>query len=316
VSVAESEIAVLVPCFRRPQRTLRAVSSALASGAGEVIVSDDASRDGTLQALSGLRDPRLRIVEQPANLGLWPNHRALLGLTRRAWVKFLQDDDRLEPGGLAAMAAAAGPQTAVIAALTLFEDEPSGRRTPAFTLDAPLRFDSDAYLRRLPVVGNEELSTPSNTLYRAEVVETDERVWREDVSSDLIVNVLAASRGEVVLLPPGPVVTVEHSGRDTHRQSFELTVRRHRNSLRLLAGYPDRRIRRLVRIYGLAEALGSLRTAAGSLRRGRPLYAGYLGDWFGMVCACLSWRLPTELGPVLRRLRYAAAPKVRRSVSY
>ena len=66
--------------------------SALSTGAGEVIVSDDASDDDTVEALRRIVDPRLLIVVQPRRLSLWPNHRAALLLATRPWIKFLQDD--------------------------------------------------------------------------------------------------------------------------------------------------------------------------------------------------------------------------------
>src|SRR4051794_19839314 len=114
MGLPESDVSILIPSYRRPAMTRKAVELALMTGAGEILVSDDASGDGTVEALADLRDFRLRIVTQPKNLGLWPNHLALLRMATRPWAKFLQNDDWLEVGGLARMVEEIGPQTSVV----------------------------------------------------------------------------------------------------------------------------------------------------------------------------------------------------------
>ena len=63
--VDEADVSVLIPTYRRGSCIESTVRSALSTGAGEVIVSDDASDDDTVEALRRIVDPRLLIVVQP-----------------------------------------------------------------------------------------------------------------------------------------------------------------------------------------------------------------------------------------------------------
>src|SRR5215510_9299074 len=114
MTVTEADVSVLIPSYRRPQMTLTAVECACSTGAGEILVSDDASNDGTVEALRAVRDDRLRIVVQPVNLGLWRNHLVLLRMATRPWLKFIQNDDRIAPNGLRNMVDAIGPSTSIV----------------------------------------------------------------------------------------------------------------------------------------------------------------------------------------------------------
>jgi glycosyltransferase involved in cell wall biosynthesis len=66
-----------------------------------VLVSDDASEDGTPELLSGITDPRLRVVKQDRNRGMAAARNAALSLARGAWIAFLDDDDLWAPDKLA-----------------------------------------------------------------------------------------------------------------------------------------------------------------------------------------------------------------------
>ena len=295
---SERDISILIPSYRRPEMIRIAIASALATGAGEVVVSDDASGDNTVDAIRAFRDPRVRLIVQPRNLGLWPNHLALLSLASRPWIKFLQNDDRIAPGGLARLAEHATPQTSAVGALTLIEDKQSGRTYSHYQLSRPLRFDPGRYLRRL-VLGN-ELGSPSDVLYRADVLDRSAAAWRIDVSADAICNVLAAARGEVVIVPPGPVLTGEHPGRDMNTQSFQLAFTRYCRTVKYLRQYSDPGIQRWARAYGFGETLLSLWTAAGMIRRGGRLYRGFASDWVGMIWQSASPALAADFPDVCR----------------
>jgi Glycosyl transferase family 2 len=283
VPVPQSDVAILIPTYRQRHLVVRAIDSALATGAGEIIVSDDQSGDGTWEVLLGYHDPRLRIVQQSSNLGLWRNHLALLRMASRPWIKFIQQDDWLSPDGLGALAAQADDRVSVVSALHSFHDLETGRTWAGPDLDAPCRWTSDAYMERLLVVGN-ELGRPSANLYRADVLERSEEAWNNDLSADLVANVMAASRGDVVLLPQGMWYTGEHSGQDSHTQSFRLVMDRIGNSHAYLVGSDDARVRHFASVYCFAMAISSIRGALGALRRGRPLYARYPAD-----CVRLLW---------------------------
>ena len=249
--------------------TVRAVESALACGAGEVLVSEDASGED-ISALRRFSDPRYRFVEQPTNLGLWRNHLALLRLTERRWIKFLQTDDGMAPDCLQTMCAAVGPETTLVSMLPVYLDLDTGKTEHRYEMSEPLRWPAGEYVDRMAQVGNEP-GRPSYTLCRRDVLLETEEAWRNDMSCDLAANVIAASKGEVVLLPPGGVTCGSHPGRDGLNQSFDLLASRLVNTLKFLARQPDPRIRRFLSVYGTVETLGIMRVFVGKCRRGhRP----------------------------------------------
>lgn len=109
-------VTIAIPTYNRRAKLRRAVESALRQTHRdlEVVVSDDASTDGTdteLQALAG-SDARLRVVRQLRNKGMVANLDAVLGLATGGHVMLLSDDDWLRPrcveASLAGLGAARG----------------------------------------------------------------------------------------------------------------------------------------------------------------------------------------------------------------
>lgn len=100
-------VTVAIPVYNRRDLTLRAVESALGQDVPglEVLAIDDCSTDDVWAALQGVRDPRLRLVRNPINLGLFGNFNRCLELARGDYVRLLCCDDRLVPGCLRAEAA-------------------------------------------------------------------------------------------------------------------------------------------------------------------------------------------------------------------
>jgi glycosyltransferase involved in cell wall biosynthesis len=63
-------LSVVVPCFEEEATVGELLTRVLASPwVTEVIAVDDGSRDRTLEVLRSIDDPRLRVVEQPRNMG-------------------------------------------------------------------------------------------------------------------------------------------------------------------------------------------------------------------------------------------------------
>ena len=94
-------VSIGIPTYNRSDTLRRAIKSALAQDhpAVEVVVSDDASTDGTetlLRELSG-RDTRLRYLRQERNLGHALNFQAVLDAARGDYFMWLTDDDWLDP---------------------------------------------------------------------------------------------------------------------------------------------------------------------------------------------------------------------------
>src|SRR5262245_6415533 len=75
----------------------------------ECVVVDDGSSDDTAARVEALAagDRRVVVVRAPANEGVSAARNRALDVARGEWLTFLDADDRLLPGGLAAMLRAA-----------------------------------------------------------------------------------------------------------------------------------------------------------------------------------------------------------------
>jgi glycosyltransferase involved in cell wall biosynthesis len=97
--VGDALTTVLVPTYDAGPSVREAVESALAQTEPrlEVIVVDDASPTPTAGALSGIDDPRLRIVRHRRNRGSYAARNTALRLGRTPFVSQLDQDDTWEP---------------------------------------------------------------------------------------------------------------------------------------------------------------------------------------------------------------------------
>ncbi len=88
-------VTVAIPTLNRLELLKRAVESALLQGYEdlEIIISDNASTDGTQQYLQDLRDPRIKVLLNPENLGMVANWGRCLNAATGAFFLLLSDDD-------------------------------------------------------------------------------------------------------------------------------------------------------------------------------------------------------------------------------
>jgi len=95
-------ISVLIPVYNGILYIAEAVESVLIQQCQdwELVISDNGSKDGTLDYLRALSDPRIRVYEQPINLGIMGNLNFLLAQARAPIAKILGHDDMLLTGGL------------------------------------------------------------------------------------------------------------------------------------------------------------------------------------------------------------------------
>ena len=104
-------ISVIVPAWNATATIATAITSVLdqADVDLECVVVDDASTDDTVAVVEGMRarDGRLVLVRSGANGGCSAARNLGLSVARGEWLAFLDADDRLLPGGLAAMLHAA-----------------------------------------------------------------------------------------------------------------------------------------------------------------------------------------------------------------
>jgi glycosyltransferase involved in cell wall biosynthesis len=92
---------VVIPAFNSARTIASAVRSALGQTERrlEVVVVDDGCTDGTVDVVTGLTDPRVRLISQP-NRGLPAARNAGTAAARGTYVAFLDSDDLLLPAFL------------------------------------------------------------------------------------------------------------------------------------------------------------------------------------------------------------------------
>ena len=92
-------VTVVVPTFDRAAYLLQALESAFAQTREDfvLLVSDNASTDGTADVVASFDDPRLVYVRQATNLGMCGNINAAFAQVTTPYVALLLDDDLWEP---------------------------------------------------------------------------------------------------------------------------------------------------------------------------------------------------------------------------
>lgn len=136
-------ISIIIPVYNAARWLDDCLSSALAVPDAEVIAVNDASTDDSpaLLRVRAKGEPRLKVVDLPANGGLSHARNAGLDHAQGRWIVFLDADDTLLPEETRRLVAA-GDHDLRIGVLT-----PRGRRTP-LALDAPEALRLLFYQRR------------------------------------------------------------------------------------------------------------------------------------------------------------------------
>lgn len=101
------EVSIVIPVYNRKDMVAEAAASALAEKNVEleVIIVDNASDDGTWERCLEIAasDPRVRVHQQPENVGPVRNWKTGLELANAELVKILYSDDLILPGSLRIM---------------------------------------------------------------------------------------------------------------------------------------------------------------------------------------------------------------------
>jgi glycosyltransferase involved in cell wall biosynthesis len=100
-------LSVLIPCWNAASTVERALSSVLDERdvALECVVIDDGSTDGTAEVVQAVaeRDPRVVLLRLPSNAGVSNARNRGIEVARGDWLAFHDADDRMFPGGVAAL---------------------------------------------------------------------------------------------------------------------------------------------------------------------------------------------------------------------
>lgn len=130
-------VSVVMPAWNRVGSIRMAVESVLRQTFTdfELLVVDDGSTDGTMEALSGITDPRLRCLANPRNMGPGAARNTGTHAARGEWVAFQDSDDEWLPQKLekqmARLSAALSPDVVAcytgMAILGQSEHSPNGR---------------------------------------------------------------------------------------------------------------------------------------------------------------------------------------------
>jgi len=92
-------VTIAIPTYNRASWLDECLRTTLAQSYDnfEVLVSDNASTDGTAEQLKKIDNARLRVLTQQQNIGLIPNWNACLAAAKGEYIIFVSDDDRIAP---------------------------------------------------------------------------------------------------------------------------------------------------------------------------------------------------------------------------
>jgi glycosyltransferase involved in cell wall biosynthesis len=103
----EPLVSVLMTSFNREKYIGEAIDSVLRSEYGnfELIIVDDASSDNTVKIAKSFadKDPRVRLYENPQNLGDYQNRNQAASFARGKYLKYVDSDDLIYPHTLNVM---------------------------------------------------------------------------------------------------------------------------------------------------------------------------------------------------------------------
>lgn len=100
----KATVSVVIATFNRAEMVREAVMAALRQtrAPDEIVVADDASTDRTVEGISSLGDPRVRVVRRETNSGGVENWNSAMRAARGDYLAWCSDDDRFTPHHLEA----------------------------------------------------------------------------------------------------------------------------------------------------------------------------------------------------------------------
>src|SRR5580658_7133962 len=95
-------VSVALPIYNGLPYLREAISTILAQDIEfELIISDDVSRDGSLEFVQGLSDPRILLLINKTNAGIFGNLNRCITAARGQFIQVFSQDDLMKPDYLA-----------------------------------------------------------------------------------------------------------------------------------------------------------------------------------------------------------------------
>ena len=190
-STQREKLALLVPSFQHERYLSKLLDSICQQTRkpNEILISDDASTDGSYEHLKGWAQgrPGVKIFRQPKNLGITENSNFLLGKTKAKLVLFLHSDDALLSSralGKMELLFRRESKLALVACGRSFLDEKMGLIGKEITLSSGLHAGRDVRLKILRSEAN-LIGEPSCVMFQRNLLtkgfDTDFRqLWDVD----------------------------------------------------------------------------------------------------------------------------------------
>ncbi len=134
-----SKITVVIPCYNGSAHIARAIRSVINQiyKNWRLIVVDDGSTDNSVEIIHGLKDPRIKVIQQE-NKGVSAARNRGIKAARTEWVAFLDADDEWMPTYLQEIMGAASKFPDVVAIFTDYIITPPGMAGLAHLPKSPI----------------------------------------------------------------------------------------------------------------------------------------------------------------------------------
>ena len=279
-------VTVVIPVFNRERTVVAAIESVLRQTyqSIEVIVVDDASTDGSIDAVRSVSDPRVRLVEAGANRGA-PGARNLgIATATGEFVAFQDSDDEWLPTKLQRqMDLFESRVVAVYCGMAIVEPQGSGRINVRYNPPSNIPNPSGDLLNLLlesSIVSTQTLVVRRNAL---DVVDGFDESLPATEDWDLAIRL--AKVGPIIFVDDLLVVQRFSANSLTRNAASRLSalqqvVEKHLDEYQLR---PRVLARRYYELAGGHRQFGNLRRAAGFLRKARQADRSFYRVWLGYL---------------------------------